>query len=252
MDTLPPLVDVETLLAAIGPTAEALAAAATAAGLDAAVPSCPGWTAWKVLDHTGQIHRWAAGNVRDGSPPPFKSLGHAPEGDEAVAWYLAGAEELLAAFASSPLGRETWSFVGPRDVGWWVRRQAHEVTMHAVDASLAAGARFAIDPALAADGIDELLAVVAPLARPAEMLQGREIAAAPEGTLHVHCTDTEGEWLVQSGPDGYHVTREHAKGDAALRGPAADLLERLYGRGDGGEVLGAPAVYDAWRATLAF
>ena len=40
-------------LAAIARDAEALAVAARAAGLDATVPACPGWTVTDVLEHTG-------------------------------------------------------------------------------------------------------------------------------------------------------------------------------------------------------
>jgi hypothetical protein len=47
------------------------------------------------------------------------------------------------------------------------------------------------------------------------------------GSVHLHCTDSEGEWLVH--PDG-RVEAIHAKGDAAIRGPASDLLLALYTR----------------------
>ena len=40
-------------------------------------------------------------------------------------------------------------------------------------------------------------------------------------TLHFHCTDGDGEWLVRLRPDGVDVTREHAKGDVAARGTAS-------------------------------
>ncbi len=49
--------------------------------------------------------------------------------------------------------------------------------------------------------------------------------------------------------DGFIVTREHAKGDVAARGPASDLLLLLYGRLDldAVEVLGDAAVLETWR-----
>jgi predicted lipid carrier protein YhbT len=72
------------------------------------------------------------------------------------------------------------------------------------------------------------------------------------GTLHVHCTDVEGEWLVTPVESGVDVLRAHAKGDAALRGPAADLLLRLHGRGEGGEVMGDPGVLDRFRSGFSF
>ena len=59
---------------------------------------------------------------------------------------------------------------------------------------------------------------------------GRESVTLPAGSLHLHCTDTHGEWLVTIDDDGYHLVRAHAKGDAALRGPAEALLLRLWNR----------------------
>jgi hypothetical protein len=76
-----------------------------------------------------------------------------------------------------------------------------------------------IDPEVAADSIDEMLAVTLPW------------AVGPDkpmpGSVHVHCGDTQGEWLVH--PDG-RVDREHAKGDVAIRGAASDILLGLYSR----------------------
>ena len=51
------------------------------------------------------------------------------------------------------------------------------------------------------------------------------------GSVHLHCTDVDGEWLVVGEPGRRPVvTREHAKGACALRGPAADLLLVLWRR----------------------
>ena len=58
--------------------------------------------------------------------------------------------------------------------------------------------------------------------------RGRRFPEA--GSIHLHTTDTPGEWLVRLGPDGIHLTREHAKGDVAVRGPASDVLLVLMGR----------------------
>jgi hypothetical protein len=56
-------------------------------------------------------------------------------------------------------------------------------------------------------------------------------AAPLGGSVHLHCTDVDGEWLLTADADGTDVvTREHAKGDAAMRGPAHDLLLVLWRR----------------------
>ena len=73
----------------------------------------------------------------------------------------------------------------------------------------------------------------------------RPDAVPVDGSVHLHCTDVEGEWLVTADADGADVvTREHAKGDAAVRGPAHDLLMVLWRRQplDTVEVIGDRAV----------
>ena len=54
--------------------------------------------------------------------------------------------------------------------------------------------------------------------------------AGPGETIHLHATDTDGEWLIRLTPDGIETSREHAKGDVAARGPASDLFLFLVGR----------------------
>ena len=73
--------------------------------------------------------------------------------------------------------------------------------------------------------------------------------------MHLHATDVEGEWLVSFRPaDGMSVEAGHAKGDAAVRGPAGELLLWLWGRLplDGFEVFGARDAAEALRAVTSF
>ena len=114
---------------------------------------------------------------------------------------------------------------------------AQEVAVHRVDAERAAGRDHRIEPELASDGIDEFLEFFL-----SDIAKG---APALDGSVHVHCTDVDGEWLVTTDADGaYVVTREHAKGDAAVRGPANDLLMVLWRRDplDTVEVIGDRSV----------
>jgi hypothetical protein len=50
--------------------------------------------------------------------------------------------------------------------------------------------------------------------------------------VHVHCGDVAGEWTLRPDPttDAFTVTREHAKGDCAIRGAASDILLGLWRR----------------------
>jgi predicted lipid carrier protein YhbT len=105
--------------------------------------------------------------------------------------------------------------------------------VHRVDAQ-AAHDRVApvTPPELASDGIAEVLDVM--------LARLRDAAAGNGETVHLHCTDTEGEWLLTLEPERVRVRLGHAKGDCAARGTASDLLLFLWGRlpADGLEVFG--------------
>ena len=62
---------------------------------------------------------------------------------------------------------------------------------------------------------------------------------------------TPGEWLLTSDGNELQLRREHAKGDAAVRGTAQALLLSLWGRRHRSpviDVVGDPLVADAWLA----
>lgn len=92
------------------------------------------------------------------------------------------------------------------------------------DAETQAGRSCTIPADVAVDGIDEFLSDLLP-----NPLDG---AAPIDGSVHIHTTDEDvhGEWLIVEGADGLVVTREHAKGSCALRGPAGDVLLVLWRR----------------------
>ena len=73
-------------------------------------------------------------------------------------------------------------------------------------------------------------------------------------SIHLHCTDVEGEWTVELGPEGVALERAHAKGDVAARGAASDLLCWLQGRGttDPLEVFGDASLLTRWREQATF
>jgi uncharacterized protein (TIGR03083 family) len=218
--------------------------------IDAPVPSCPGWDLHKLALHVGRVQRWAAAAAATATEPDrgevFRS---APADDEGLGdWLRHGTGALVDTLQHVDPAAPTWHlFPGvPLVAGFWRRRQAQEILVHRWDAEASVGATTALDADLASDGIDEYFGVMLP------RLLEREALSLPDSSLHVHCTDVAGEWLVQRGSDGrLDVRREHAKGDAALRGPAAALLLRLWGRddmGNGIEVVGDQDAAAAWLA----
>jgi uncharacterized protein (TIGR03083 family) len=213
--------------------------------LTATIPTCPEWTLRKLAAHVGRAHRWAAEitSTRSAEFIPFRSVpdGKLPDDQaEAAGWLEAGAERVIAAVREAD-GDLVWAFVPGNQVpaSFWGRRMAHETLVHRADAQLAAGQPVEIDPGLAADAIDEWLDV---MSGPSAGRPDPRAAALPAGTtLHVHAAPPPGtaagdlpgspaEWLVSHGEDGVTVSREHAKAEVAVTGPADRLLLVLLRR----------------------
>lgn len=215
------------------------------------VATCPGWTVYDLAAHLGNVHRWAATAARTGDRPRGDEQ-QPPDSEQIGAWYRAELAELCDALSKLDPAAPTWHpFPVGRVGAVWPRRQAHETTMHRWDAQRAIGATpDPIDAALASDGIDELFSVVIP------RIVSRTGATTPQATLHLHCTDVDGEWLVWTDGDDYQFRREHAKGDAAVRGPASDLLLYMYKRleepSDDMQIFGDDAAVAAWRSLPGF
>lgn len=205
--------------------AEGLLAAARDAGPAAPVPGCPEWTATDLVWHIGEVHRfWAT--ILEGSLAE-RPADWPPErpGTEAEIWAFAeeSARRIVAACRDADPATPVWTWCegeGADRAGWVIRRMAQETAVHRLDAEQTAGRAFRIDAALAADGIDELLMWFYPYT----VRAGQHPTG---GSIHVHVTDADGEWTIA--PDGT-VTTGHAKGDAALRGPAHDLLAVIWRR----------------------
>jgi uncharacterized protein (TIGR03083 family) len=205
--------------------AEALLAAATK-DLDAAVPSCPGWDNRRLLSHVGRLLASTAAHVPRGvtEPPAFTPR---PPAEDAglVTYYEQALAGTLAAFRDVSPAAPAWNFTNmPQVAAFWPRRLAHELQIHAWDAACAVGEDRLLRPALAADGVDEVLSVLLPQARAAGL------TAPGDGTAHIHLEDVPGEWMVTLAGEKVEVRAGHEKGDAGLRGPAGQMVLALWGR----------------------
>ena len=231
-------------LSAFARDGEAFADACSKAGLTGTVTSCPGWSVADLVWHLTEVHhfwRTVVGEQRttwEGYQQPPR-----PSDDELLASYRAGLAETLAVLSAADPAQSNWTWSADHTAGFVMRRMAQETAMHRWDADTAAGATSPIEAELASDGIDEFLT---------HMLgDSSAVAPAVGGSVHLHCTDVAGEWTVREGDAGKPVvTREHAKGDAALRGAASDLLLALWRRIDlaGVEVVGDAAVAERFIA----
>ena len=218
-----------------------LLAAVPAGSLDAVVPSMDDWTVERIVRHVGKVHQWCRGalllapgqGMDDVAPTPG-----IPKGPDCLPAYADAAADLIATIESLDPDEARPTFLGPGSVGWWLRRQAHEVSVHrtdAHDAIHAAGgpAPVPVEADGAADGIDEWARFFVAIR------WAQKVGTLPPElaghTVHIHGTDdpppSDGaEWLLTFGSDGIEVEATHAKGDVALRGPASDLFLTVWRR----------------------
>lgn len=224
---------------------------AARAGLDAPVPTCPGWTVRDLVAHQGMVHRWATQTVRgratDVDTDALERQGF--ESPDPLGWLDDGAGDLLAALAASPPDLHVSFFLpdAPAPRVAWARRQCHETTIHAVDAMSAAQAAVPtasdtwIHAALATDGVDELLA---------GFLTRKRYAAAysAPGTVVVRASDTSRVWTVGVDDGVVNVSPETSDDQPAveLTGTAAQVYLGLWNRGT--ELHSSDPVFlDRWR-----
>jgi len=228
-------------------TTDALRVADTEPGaLATPVPWCGDWHVEDLIGHLGSVQRWATAlSAEPGAWFRRREMPAAPSGDEVLSWYSAGLDPMRRAFEGTDLDVTVRTWAGEQPRRWWLRRLAHETTVHRWDVEAATSAApVPVEVDLAIDGIDELFEWFLPLFADA-------LAGAP-ATMHLHATDGEGEWLVRVGSDAVEVVHEHAKGDVAVRGPASELLLLLWNRRTpddvGAEVFGDAALLERWRA----
>jgi uncharacterized protein (TIGR03083 family) len=219
-------------------------AAAIDAGRHAAIAACPGWDVAALTIHMGYVFRWASEIVRtQATQPPTGEWTFGADDPGLADWLLEGAEELARVLQSTDLDAPLWTMGPPRTARFWCRRQAIEALIHRWDCEAATlPVANPLESQLAADGVGELVEVLAPR-------QHRRSGHKGAGeTYHFHRTDGPGEWFLRFDADRLEVSAEHAKADVALRGSAADLLLVLWRRqpADTVEVFGDRAALGRW------
>jgi uncharacterized protein (TIGR03083 family) len=214
--------------------------AAAELGLEPRVSACPEWTVGQLVVHLGDVYDFWSRLVENRIPDEAgvkamheKLAGERTARDSAA---FSGSERALEYFrdraaaiqrvllAADP-GQANWTWWPPNQTAGFVqRRMAHETTIHRWDAQAAHGVQQPVSPAtVAADGIDEYLR---------NGLTGwpDEEANYAKASFHIHCTDTDGEWLIRAAENEVALSPEHAKADVAITGPATNLLLWLWER----------------------
>lgn len=220
----------QAMLDAIDAHSEGFAAAATAAGLAADVPSCPGWTVADLVEHLTEVHwfwrtivaeRLAAPPPEDRRPRPAPAAGKLAE-------FRTGAAALTRDLAAADPAAAVWTWAPQRDVAFVLRHQVQEAAVHHWDAAQAGGLAWRMDATLAADAVAEFLTFsVSSDADPADPPR-----PALGGRFELRCTDTADTWMVADGAaPGTLATHPMGEpGAGGLAAPAEQLLLWLYRR----------------------
>ncbi|MBD8504987.1 maleylpyruvate isomerase N-terminal domain-containing protein [Hoyosella sp. G463] len=235
LDAPGPAVPAEHLIAVLRAEGDRIAATSPGA-LALPVPTISGWTVENVVRHTAKVHSWVLAALRLPASAPMpdpSAMPVMPRGEACIEAYRDAVTQLADDLARRDPDQPTTTFLGPRAVAWWARRQAHEATIHRFDIAYAlnaagGGSPDDADPVAAADGIDEWCQVMIPRA----IAKGSTVCADLDGrSVHIHGTDTDrAEWMIRFADGQAAATYEHAKGDVALRGRAQDLLLALWRR----------------------
>ncbi len=221
------------------------------AGVDPAmpVPTCPDWTAADLVWHLTEV-QWFWGSIASGPILDAKEVERADadkpvrpqDYHELLALFGTSRERLATAIADGPDDTPLWSWAAEQTLGFTRRRQAHEALIHRVDAELTAGIPVQpLDPALAADGVDEVLTVMW-----GDVPEWANFAPS-DHVIALETLDTGHAWLVRVGrftgtspnsgrsydePASEMLAVGAAEPVAKVTGSASDLDQWLWNRGN--------------------
>lgn len=229
----------------------------------ARVPSCPEWAVADLLWHLAEV-QWFWATVVEERRQDTEGIEHPTrptDRDALLMFATQQADRLVRVLTETAPETEVYMWADDKTVGYIRRRQAHEALIHRLDAELAVGTVTPLDAALAADGVDECLAVM--YGGVPEDWGAFTATAAP---VRVHLTDrSDADTAVRPGrfvgtdPDdgtaydeGVLVPAPDTGVVATVSGTADDVDAWLWHR-RGDEVLsfdGDAAAIDAVRAVL--
>ncbi len=229
----------------IATEAASVRTAAASLDPDTPVPTCPGWTVQRLVQHLGRVFEMVTRVLQAADPQSPPSRVEPAPGDVFAIFdhQLATMREILA--ATDP-ATPVWHFTptAPKTAAFWSRRMAHEVTVHRIDVQAAAGTNSVVDPDFAADGIDEVLT---------RHIQRRTDAWAVgthAGTVLYHAADAGRAWTVRLVPGQLPQTVAEAvtEPDASVIGLADAVYRVAWGRPSGAVISGDRALVDLTHA----
>ncbi|MFD9703032.1 maleylpyruvate isomerase family mycothiol-dependent enzyme [Lentzea sp. NPDC059081] len=206
------------------------------ADLGIQVPSIPDWTLNQLLRHLGHAHRWADTMLRERLPEIDFSRNQAQHlssyvGETAatlIPWLREGAaslSEVLGEVDPEEMIAPVNGFPGPRV---WSRRMTHETAIHRWDAFNALGVPYSLDVEIAQDTLREWTGLAVPYAFQRWPSETAPLLGA--GSVHLHATDAEAEFVIDFTGAGPVVREGHEKASVAVRGSVVDLVLAVYRR----------------------
>lgn len=197
------------------------------------VPWSDRWTVRSVARHVAGSHHAVALILSDRPTADFEQAAAMPRVEanrpEFPEWFADQTRRLLTQCRTVPPTAACWAphpFLAGTGA-YWTRRIAYDTLVHRWDAETGAGiAGPAMDPAVAADAVDEVLDV--------GLRVTRAVAESPAGpAIHLACTDADQAWYVDLAEAGrLTIHTEPIDVAVTLRGTAESLLLWLWQRID--------------------
>ncbi|ANZ42802.1 hypothetical protein BBK82_16655 [Lentzea guizhouensis] len=166
--------------------------------------------------------------------------------DELLGWWDEKLALLLDRLRTTDPDTPVWTFNDDKVASFWARRQAHETSIHHLDALHARGDVPSLlwSPEFAADGVDEYFASCMPRAV-------RRAAVDVEGTILFHAADAGRTWEVRLTPGEPVVVGPPQDAaideDATVAGTADAIYRAVWGRPSHAIVSGDRALLDGLR-----
>ena len=211
------------------------------------VPSCPGWTANDLLEHTAAVYLDKVACMRERRPPEKwpPDRGNLPTVEHFRTAHATLLQVLEVRTPQTPA--YTW-WPPDQTAGFWARRMAQESLIHRVDAELTAGLPSTVDATLARDGVDEVLTIFLGdprqdwpvLETPCSVLVGVDdlawLVQLQADAIQTTAVPHRDEGAVQSNLSTQGTLHPNARSlpepDAVVSGSPADVDLWLWGRGN--------------------
>jgi uncharacterized protein (TIGR03083 family) len=205
-------------------------AAAAIGHLGDPIEHCPGWTMVDLVQHLTEV-QWFWATVVEERLQERPNEGRPTEIDRAelIDRFSQGAQHLARVLEEADQTATVYTWAPQQqNVAFVTRHQVQEIVVHHWDAAHAAGARFHVDPEVAADSIEEFLTFSVsndddPIDPPGVTLGG---------SLGLQCTDVDQSWTLLDGdtPSTVRFVEGLSAGTPHLAGTSSDILLWLYSR----------------------